>query len=439
MSHSIVVDNLTKCYRLGEDKHTMIRDAVVGSLRKLFGREQRPARSLKWALNGVSCKIERGEVVGIIGRNGAGKSTLLKILSGITYPTTGCVDVKGRVGSLLEVGTGFHDELTGRENIYMNGSILGMRKREIEAAMNEIVAFADIGEFLDTPIKRYSSGMRMRLGFSVAAHLCTDVLFVDEVLAVGDLGFQKKCLGAMRELGKGGRTVVFVSHNMSSIQNLCKRTIWIADGVIKQDGDSKDVISAYVNSFGAATKQGLELGDLSERQGTGAVRFTKMEFLNDDGSENHVVRCAESLAIRLHYECQRDLVDVHFAIRIFSNLGALVSDVNTWGPGAIPLVPRGSGSIDLEIDFLSLMPGTYSLGLCVSSFHEAHDELHNVTRLDVEPSDFYGTGRGMEATVGLVFLPCRWDTAARKSRNRASNGTGSRPENTDDLLKSLAL
>src|SRR5437879_12420667 len=228
MAHCILVDNVSKRYQLGETQHTMLRDAFVGGLRRLFGRKNNtPRRDVIWALNGVSLQVKRGEIIGLIGRNGAGKSTLLKVLSRITYPTSGRVEVNGRVGSLLEVGTGFHDELTGRENIYLNGSILGLRKREIDSSLEQIVEFADIGPFLDTPIKRYSSGMRMRLGFSVAAHLSTDVLFVDEVLAVGDAAFQKKCLGAMRALGQGGRTLVFVSHNIAAIENLCKRTIWI--------------------------------------------------------------------------------------------------------------------------------------------------------------------------------------------------------------------
>ena len=256
MARSIVVDNVSKSYRLGEAHHRMLREALTDAFRTLFRRRKRQSPALKWALNGVSLEVESGEVVGIIGRNGAGKSTLLKVLSRITYPTSGQVDVRGRVGSLLEVGTGFHDELTGRENVYLNGSILGMKKREIDAAMEQIVAFADIGEFLDTPIKRYSSGMRMRLGFSVAAHLSTDVLFVDEVLAVGDIGFQKKCLGTIRELGSGGRTILFVSHNMAAIENLCKRTIWISDGRVQMDGDTHAVIKAYLDSFGAPRRRG---------------------------------------------------------------------------------------------------------------------------------------------------------------------------------------
>jgi lipopolysaccharide transport system ATP-binding protein len=409
MSQSIVVENVSKSYQLGEAHHTMFRDALMGGFGKLLRRRAEPSPGLKWALNGVSLEVESGEVLGIIGRNGAGKSTLLKVLSRITYPTSGRVDVRGRVGSLLEVGTGFHDELTGRENIYLNGSILGMKKREIDAAMERIIEFADVTEFLDTPIKRYSSGMRMRLGFSVAAHLSTDVLFVDEVLAVGDVGFQKKCLGTMRELGHGGRTVVFVSHNMAAIENLCKRTIWIADGQVKQDGNTREVIRAYLNSFEATDKQTSDLAAVREREGTGDVRFLKMEFLNENDGEEPVIHSGSPLHIRFHYECQRDMPNLYFGLRIFSNLGVLISDVHNWATNqGIPLAPKGRGTIDLEIDFLNLIPGTYYAGLWAATSGTWHDVLDKFAKFDVQPTDFYGTGRGLESGSGLVFFRCRW-------------------------------
>jgi lipopolysaccharide transport system ATP-binding protein len=409
MMHSIRAENVTKGYRLGEAQHNMLREAVMAGLSRLWSGKKASEPKWKWALNGVSLDIPRGQRVGLIGRNGAGKSTLLKVMSRITSPTAGRVQVWGRVGSLLEVGTGFHEELTGRENIYLSGSTLGMRKREIDASMDQIIEFADVADFLDTPIKRYSSGMRMRLGFSVAAHLRTDVLFVDEVLAVGDIGFQKKCLGTMRELSNGGRTVVFVSHNMAAVESLCERTIWIADGKVVQDGNTKDVIRAYLGSFGAAQTQALDLRSVAEREGNGIVRFTKMEFLNRDGTEKRVVQSGDSFTIRFHYECQRDVPNLHFGIRIYSHLGVLLTDAHTWATAQpVPLARRGSGMIDMEIDFLNLMPGTFFLGIWASSFHEYHDVLNNVATLDIEPSDYYGTGRGIESRFGLMFLPCRW-------------------------------
>jgi lipopolysaccharide transport system ATP-binding protein len=419
MTHSILVENVTKCYRLGEVGQARLGEALASALRKLTRREKPAGPEVKWALDGLSLKVERGEVIGLIGRNGAGKSTLLKVLSQITYPTSGNVKVRGRVGSLLEVGTGFHEDLTGRENIFLNGSILGMRKKEIDAAMEQIIEFADIGPFLDTPIKRYSSGMRMRLGFSVAAHLSTDVLFVDEVLAVGDVAFQKKCLGAMRDVAADGRTVVFVSHNMAAVESLCKRTVWIADGRIKQDGETRDVIRAYLNSFGATESNSRELGDIRQRTGTGAVRFQKIEFLGPDGREKKVVHSGDALTIRLHYECQRDIPNLGFGARIYTNLGTLVSEVNTWATGEeLELAPKGPGVVDVEIDFMNLMPGSYFVGIWASSFYEWHDVLDNVAKLDVEPSDYYGTGRGIEARFGIIFLPCRWGAPGERAPGR---------------------
>jgi lipopolysaccharide transport system ATP-binding protein len=249
MSDSIQVEHLSKEYRLGKmSQGTMLRERLANFLTNPFAKETVSAESI-WALKDVSFAIQEGEIVGIVGRNGAGKSTLLKVLSKITYPTSGRVRVRGRVASLLEVGTGFHEELTGRENIQLNGSILGMKQREVEAKLDQIIEFAGVARFIDTPIKRYSSGMRLRLGFAVAAHLDPDVLIVDEVLAVGDAGFQKKCLSVMEDLRKGGRTVLFVSHNMAAVENLCSRGIWIDSGRVREDGPTHGVIASYLSSF----------------------------------------------------------------------------------------------------------------------------------------------------------------------------------------------
>ncbi|HZS06234.1 MAG TPA: ABC transporter ATP-binding protein [Blastocatellia bacterium] len=261
MKPIIKVENLSKQYRLGVGRvpYETLRESLIRAVRAPFGQLRRngdaPENTI-WALNGVSFQVRPGEVVGIIGGNGAGKSTLLKILSRITEPTAGGVDLYGRVGSLLEVGTGFHPELSGRENIYLNGAILGMRRDEIERKFDEIVAFAEVGKFLDTPVKHYSSGMYMRLAFSVAAHLEMEILLVDEVLAVGDAAFQKKCLNKMGDVARQGRTVLFVSHNLVAVQGLCSRAIWIQQGVVRQDGVATDVVSSYLRtSFSSATEQ----------------------------------------------------------------------------------------------------------------------------------------------------------------------------------------
>jgi lipopolysaccharide transport system ATP-binding protein len=237
--------------------------------------------------------------------------------------------------------------------------------------------------------------------------LSTDVLFVDEVLAVGDASFQKKCLGTMREIGDSGRTVVFVSHNMTAVENLCKRTVWMAEGQTKQIGATREVIRAYLNSFEATVDQTLDLTAVRERKGSGHVRLSKMEFLND--GEDRLIHSGGPLRIRLHYECQKDMVDLYFGLRIFSNLGTLISDVNSWAnKQEIPLAPKGKGSIDLEINPLNLMPSTYYVGLWAATSGDWHDVLDNVAKFDVEPSDYFGSGRGVNAEWGLVLFPYQW-------------------------------
>src|ERR1700761_4365330 len=238
MSEAVIrVEGLGKRYRVGErERYVVLRDVIMRALKRPFSGRKRASVDYLWALKDVDFEIKQGEVVGLVGRNGAGKTTLLKLLSRITRPTTGSATIKGRVGSLLEVGTGFHPELTGRENIYLSGAILGMRKREIDAKHDEIVAFAEVERFLDTPLKFYSTGMQMRLAFAVAAHLEPEILLVDEVLAVGDIEFQKKCLGKMQDISHSGRTIVFVSHQTNQIRRLCERVIWIDAGRLRQEG-----------------------------------------------------------------------------------------------------------------------------------------------------------------------------------------------------------
>src|SRR5258705_410149 len=272
MTESITVENLSKRYELGAlRQETQLRDQLARLLRTPFGK--RAPKEVLWALRDVSFTVEQGEVVGIIGRNGAGKSTLLKILSKITFPTSGRVRARGRVAALLEVGAGFHEELTGRENIFLNGSIMGMKKKEVDAKLEAIVEFSGMQRFIDTPIKRYSSGMRSRLGFAVAAHLEPDVLIVDEVLAVGDAGFQKKCLDAMEGLRSGGRTVLFVSHNLAAVENLCSRAIWLEGGKIRKDGGAKEVILAYMASFADSPTPESTSVDSENRLGGGEIRY----------------------------------------------------------------------------------------------------------------------------------------------------------------------
>jgi lipopolysaccharide transport system ATP-binding protein len=410
MTHSVIVENVSKEYKLGEaEQFGMLRDTLVRLLRNPFRSDKKGGTRI-WALRDVSLSVKTGEVVGIIGRNGAGKSTLLKLLARITSPTSGAVKVTGRVASLLEVGTGFHEELTGRENIMLNGSILGMQRSEVAKHMDAIIEFAGVAKFIDTPIKRYSSGMRLRLGFAVAAHLDPDILIIDEVLAVGDAGFQKKCLGVMEGLRSSGRTVLFVSHNMSAVENLCERVIWIDQGTVRQDGEPRTVIGAYMDSFGEGKQARFDLAASNDRTGNGYVRLTSVEYLGFDRKPVKVVRSGGAYIIRLHYSVKNRASHPTFVVRIYSILGTLVTEMNSWMTDyEIPFLDPGSGYIDLEIDFLNLMPGRYLLSLEVGAMGLCYDRINYCGHLDIEPSDYYGSGRGIDSRYGLVFMPMKWN------------------------------
>lgn len=417
MSKAIRIEHITKRYVLGTMKHeTMLREALLKMV--TFKNRSREETTIL-ALDDLSFDVEQGEVVGIIGRNGAGKSTLLKVLSRITYPTTGRIKVRGRVASLIEVGTGFHDELSGRENIYLNGSILGMKKKEIDARIDQIIDFAGVEKFVDTPIKRYSSGMRLRLGFAVAAHMDPDVLFVDEVLAVGDADFQKKCLNAMDELRSGGRTVLFVSHNMAAIENLCPRTVWIDAGRLRMDGPTDRVIAAYLATFSESQRTGYDLATAPNRGGNGMIRFTRLDFLGADGQPTHVFRSGEPFRARFHFRVNERIRDPHFGMIINSDLGTRVCTVSTWHAAYhIPNVEPGEGELELVIDDLFLQPNRYFLSLFVDSTGQRFDFLENCIAIDVEESNAYDNqGRGLHPRWGLVYMPSRWSVSvpARKA------------------------
>jgi lipopolysaccharide transport system ATP-binding protein len=409
MNESMAVEGLSKQYRLGEfQSDTMLREAMVRALKGVLSGRSRQQPSL-WALKDVSFSIKPGEIVGIIGRNGAGKSTLLKLLSRITYPTRGTIKVNGRTAAMLEVGTGFHDELTGRENIYLNGSIMGMKKKDITAKMDDIVAFAAVEKFLDTPIKRYSSGMRMRLGFAVAAHLDPDILLVDEVLAVGDSQFQKKCLDTMSELRNGGRTVLLVSHNMAAVDNLCQRVIWIDGGEVRQDGPTAEVIRAYMTTFANAQHGGASLERIETRSGNGEARFTGVEFLDRGGQPINYVRSGDHITIRLHFRSYTTIQDLRVGLELNTDLGMKLVGTNNWATGFyVQSVEPGEGYMDFEIDFLNIMPGRYYLSLYLGPHGHLQDVLQNAVIMDVEPADYYGTGRGIESRFGMIFLASRW-------------------------------
>jgi lipopolysaccharide transport system ATP-binding protein len=316
--HAIEADGLSKRYRIGQMQaaYGTLRDSLVRTSARMTGREKPPERQEIWALRDVSFNVGEGEVLGIIGRNGAGKSTLLKILTRITAPTNGNAVIRGRVGSLLEVGTGFNPELTGRENVFLNGSILGMKRREIQRKLPEIVEFAGIDRFIDTPVKRYSSGMYVRLAFSVAAHLEPEIMLVDEVLAVGDAEFQQRCLGRMEDFSGTGRTVLFVSHNMQTINQLCDRVIWLDDGQVAEDGDPSRVVTHYLQSTSYATGAYISWPDDETAPGDDLARLLAVRAINEDGNLSETVDVREPVGIEMRYRILRPGPGVFTKIRV---------------------------------------------------------------------------------------------------------------------------
>lgn len=357
-----------------------------------------------WALKDVNFEIRRGEVVGIIGRNGAGKSTLLKILSRITEPSTGRVTIKGRVASLLEVGTGFHPELTGRENIYLNGAILGMTRSEIKRKFDEIVAFAEVERFLDTPVKRYSSGMYVRLAFAVAAHLEPEILLVDEVLAVGDAEFQKKCLGKMGDVAKEGRTVLFVSHNMAAILSLCEHGYLLDGGHMVCNAAIDTVVAEYMKS--SSTINVIPLVQRMDRKGDGSARLTAIQI--DNGVRGTAIRCGDCLRIALTYRAERELSGVTVLISVYDEFNRPIfffdSDMTGGISGALP----ESGTIVCTTDPLRITPGSCGLNVALLVRGVIADHIKQAAMFDIEADDYYGTGKLTSRNKGICLLRQKW-------------------------------
>lgn len=337
MSNTVIkVENVSKLYRLGEVGTGTLRHDLNRWWHKVRGKEDpylkigqtndhtvKATSDYSWALKNVSFEVKRGEVLGIIGRNGAGKSTLLKILSRVTTPTSGEIRVKGRIASLLEVGTGFNPELTGRDNIYLNGAILGMRKHEIDRKFDEIVAFAEVGRYIDTPVKRYSSGMYVRLAFAVAAHLEPEILIVDEVLAVGDAEFQKKCLGKMQDVSKGGRTVLFVSHNMTAVQTLCHRALMLSTGQLIADDSVASVVMRYLQAAQGST-QAKEWSNPKTAPGNDLIRIKGIQILPEGGSANDLLTMRTPLRIETEYWVLKTGSSTHLTYHLINDQGIIV-------------------------------------------------------------------------------------------------------------------
>jgi lipopolysaccharide transport system ATP-binding protein len=368
MPVAIEVDSISKRYRLGEYRaaYGTLRESLVHAGRRLTGREHHRPTTEVWALRDVSFQVPEGQVLGIIGRNGAGKSTLLKILTRIATPTSGRAEIRGRVGSLLEVGTGFNQELTGRENVYLNGAILGMKRREIDGRFEEIVDFSGVERFIDTPVKRYSSGMYVRLAFAVAAHLEPEVLLVDEVLAVGDTEFQRKCLGKMRDAAGHGRTVVFVSHDLGAIRRLCGRAVLLDDGTVVADGPPADVVSRYLQHAlpGQATGRSV-IPDDAPRNGTGEARLREVALTEDDGSALSVLHLNQRLRVTAVFEVGTSIADAVVEVGI-STFGGdrIVTVQSTDREGPLLRFDRGRREIGVELD-TSMLPGEFAIDVAL--------------------------------------------------------------------------
>jgi ABC-type polysaccharide/polyol phosphate transport system ATPase subunit len=392
----IQVERLGKRYAVGErERYLALRDVFARLVKAPVRNGHRQPREFVWALKDVSFSVREGKVVGLIGRNGAGKTTLLKLLARITRPTEGHAEIHGRVGSLLEVGTGFHPELTGRENVFLSGAILGMKKKEIERKFDEIVAFAEVERFIDTPLKHYSNGMQTRLAFAVAAHLEPEILLVDEVLAVGDAEFQKKCLGKMGEVTRNGRTIVFVSHQMNQIRRICEDVVWIDGGCVRQIGSTEEVISAYESNM-ASRGRAVEAGTLANRE-EGVMGW---EVLAPRGTQfNSVATGQGRVVLSIHVKSRAAVQRGHLAVLIYHQNGLLLSG---WAFNNLQM-NRGMNDLILEFPILPLRPGAYELAVNLQDDGRRGQVWNLTPSLLVEgvPVTHY-----MDEWAGILNIPC---------------------------------
>ena len=389
---AIQVENLGKRYRIGQrERYLTLRDVLANALKaplRLFERRAgdvgRPSHI--WALKDVNFDVREGEVVGLIGRNGAGKTTLLKILARVTKPTCGSAEIRGRVGSLLEVGTGFHPELTGRENVYLSGAILGMRKKAIDRLFDTIVAFSEVEQFIDTPLKHYSTGMQMRLAFAVAAHLEPEILLIDEVLAVGDIEFQRKCLSKMGDVARGGRTILFVSHQMNQIRRLCHRVVWIDGGHIRASGPAGEVVSAY------------EASQTNAQQATSGQCFFRWQIVEPRNGEPHSLASLGPVTIKFCVHLQEAVRRGHHGIALYNSEGQLV-----WGTAVEDLcLAPGKHEFLYCLASLPLRPGAYRWQVSL------YDEAKLIDAWECIPDLFVATkplGHPRDEWAGLLNIP----------------------------------
>lgn len=413
MKPIIKIENVSKQYKLGikSAAYTTLRETVAKAARSpfgLFSRRKLDQENSFWALRDVSFEVEPGEIVGIIGRNGAGKSTLLKILARVTEPTSGRIELYGHANSLLEVGTGFHPELTGRENIFVNGAILGMKTSEIKRLFDEIVHFAEVENFLDTTVKHYSSGMYMRLAFSVAAHLNPDILVIDEVLSVGDAQFQKKCLGKVQDVARKGRTVLFVSHNMASVENLCGRGVVLEKGRLIFDGNQSDAISKYIES--ANKNISLDLNENENRSGSGELRVTRIEIKDLAGNSIYNSTSGQDIDIYFYFEksprFHKSNVIIGFMVRTYLDVPVFLQHNRLTRDDWNSLPEKGI--FVCRIRKLPLPPASYRFGYSVMCDGEYLDRIDDASELNVIEGDFYGSGEVPPISHGTCLVDAEW-------------------------------
>lgn len=410
----IKVEGLSKQYTIAaaKQRHDTLRDHLMDGLKSLvrFDRKRPPSTDMIWALKDVSFELKRGEVLGLVGRNGAGKSTLLKILSRITEPTAGWAEIHGRVGSLLEVGTGFDRELTGRENIYLSGAILGMRKSEIDRKFDEIVAFSEVDKFLETPVKRYSSGMYVRLAFGVAAHLEPEILLVDEVLAVGDAAFQRKCLGKMDSVTKEGRTILFVSHNMAAVSRLCTRALWIDQGRVKHLSSPEEVVAAYLDSTAQEAPHVSFRDRLEQAPGSDTIRLLEVGVRTEDGRFATSLDARVPFTIEVTYEILRRTSNLRVGCRLVSPDGTVViqsNDMDTSKHDRDRLPGIYVGRCTLPGEFFNFGRYYVSVGSDTPMLR-SHFFLDKGVAIQIEQTGGAG-GHYSDGRQGLIRMPLDWD------------------------------
>jgi lipopolysaccharide transport system ATP-binding protein len=414
MSVVLRVENLGKAYRLGVISRKVFWHDLAQRLRG-DPADPKEEAELFWALREVSFDLRDGEVLGLLGRNGAGKTTLLKVISRITSPTSGEVKVRGRIASLLEVGTGFHMELTGRDNVFLNGIILGMTRGEVRRKFDEIVAFSGVEEFIDTPVKRYSVGMRVRLAFAVAAHLEPEILLIDEVLAVGDAVFQQRCLGKIGEVARSGRTVIFVSHNAASIEALCTRGLVLEHGRLAFDGTQIDAIDFYAASRAASV---TDLASRTDRHGTGEIRVTAVEVRNARGATAASVHSGEDIEIALHYDRRSTAAFPRLAVQIdvATHLGAPIFTQANWLKDTIFDELPTRGTFVCRIPRLPLPAGKFHIGFRVAAEKQGKcdplDSLEDAAELNVEGGDYFGSGKAAPTKSSVCLVDGEWRVEA---------------------------